>query len=83
AIVFIGVTMACSFKDIDFKDITIAIPAFLAVIMTPFAYNVAYGIAFGMIGYVIMLVFTKQIKKIKAAVWIITALFVLLLILTN
>ncbi|MBE5969393.1 MAG: NCS2 family permease [Lachnospiraceae bacterium] len=83
AVVFIGVTMACSFKDIDFKDITIAIPAFLAVVMTPFAYNVAYGIAFGMIGYVIMLVFTKQIKKIKAGVWIITALFVLLLILTN
>ena len=54
-----------------------------SVTVLPFTYNISYGIAFGMISYVVISVFSGDIKKIKAGSWVITFLFIAMLLLTH
>lgn len=54
ALVIVGVLMISSVKDIDWKDITVAIPCFFTVLMMPLAYSISDGIGFGFITYVIV-----------------------------
>ncbi len=49
----------------------------------PFTYNMSYGIAFGLISYVIIRVFCGDIKKIKPASRVIAGLFVTMRLLTH
>lgn len=49
--------------DIDFSDYTESIPAFLTIVMMPFAYSIAEGIVFGMISFVIVKLIGKNQKK--------------------
>jgi len=48
----------------------------------PFTYNISYGIAFGLISYIIS-VFCGDARKIKGSSWVIGALFVAMLVLTH
>jgi len=41
----------------------------------PFTYNISYGIAFGLISYIIIHAFTGKLKEIKLGTWIIGILF--------
>ncbi|MBQ7786004.1 MAG: hypothetical protein IJ381_07655 [Clostridia bacterium] len=49
----------------------------------PFTYNISYGIAFGLISYIIISCFCGEAKKIKSSYWIIAFLFVAMLLLTH
>ena len=40
-----------SAKEVDWKDFTEAAPAFMAMVMMPFAYSIATGIAYGFVFY--------------------------------
>lgn len=51
ALVMVGLFMIDSIVDINFGDFTESFPAFMTIIMMPFAYSIAEGIAFGMISY--------------------------------
>ena len=62
---------------------TEAIPAFLTIVMMPFAYSIATGIAFGLISYVFVKIFTGKIKDINVGTWIISILFALMFFLTR
>jgi AGZA family xanthine/uracil permease-like MFS transporter len=53
ALVIVGLFMMSPITKIDFNDYTEAIPAFLTIVMMPFAYSIAEGIVFGMVSYVI------------------------------
>ncbi|WP_028560352.1 NCS2 family permease [Paenibacillus pinihumi] len=54
ALIIVGVLMMQSVKDIDFSDMVYAVPAFLTIAMMPFTYNIANGISFGIVFYVIL-----------------------------
>ena len=58
-------------------------PSFLTLAIMPFTYNISYGIAFGLISYIIISSFCGDIKKIKASSLVIAALFVAMLSLTH
>ena len=49
----------------------------------PFTYNISYGIAFGLISYVLIRIFTGKIREVKVGTWVITILFLLMLFLTH
>lgn len=49
----------------------------------PFPYTIAYGIAFGLLSYIIIGIFTGDFKKIRISSWIIAFLFVAMLLLTH
>lgn len=77
ALVIVGLFMMSPITKIDFSDYTEAIPAFLTIVMMPFAYSIAEGIVFGMVSYVILKAITGKFKKVSLVMWILSALFVL------
>ena len=83
ALIYVGILMMTSVKNIEWDDFKISVPAFLTLALMPFTYNISYGIAFGLISYIIISVFCGDIKKIKISSWIIAALFIAMLLLTH
>ena len=77
ALIFVGFLMMQQVTDIDFKDPTDGIPAFITIMVMPFAYSISKGIAFGMIAYVIAKCAGKKIKDIPVATWVLAVIFVL------
>ena len=83
ALIYVGYLMLVSVKNVQWDDLRTGIPAFLTLIMMPFTYNISYGIAFGLISYIIISIFCGDTKKIKGSSWVIAALFVAMLLLTH
>ena len=83
ALIYVGVLMMNCVKNIDWLKIDVAVPAFLTIAMMPFTYNISYGIAFGMISYVLIKLFRGEVKEIKVTTWIITLLFIAMFLFTH
>ena len=83
ALIFVGVMMMNSVKSIEWNDMEEAIPAFFTLVFMPFVYNIAYGIAFGLITYILMKLFLGKIKEIRVGTWIIGILFVVMFLVTR
>lgn len=77
ALVFVGFFMISSVVNINFKDLTEAIPAFLTILIMPLAYSIAEGIVFGIISYVILKMFTGKFKDIPVLLYVLAALFII------
>lgn len=77
ALIYVGVLMLSNIKDVDFSDITDAIPAFITITFMPFTYSIANGIAMGLISYCILKLFTGKRKEIKPLTAIIAIVFAL------
>lgn len=76
ALILVGLFMMSPIKDIDLDDFTEAIPAFLTIVMMPFAYSIAEGIVFGMVSYVILKTLTGKSKDVSFVMYILAVLFV-------
>ena len=83
ALIYVGVLMMNCVKSIDWLKIDVAVPAFLTIAMMPFTYNISYGIAFGMISYVLIKLFRGEVREIKVTTWIITLLFIAMFLFTH
>ena len=83
ALIYVGILMIGSVKDIDWADPTIALPAFLTLTIMSFSYNISYGIAAGLISYVLVKACTGKIKEINVGTWVISALFAAMFFLTH
>lgn len=83
ALVYVGILMMNGVKEIEWTDPAVAVPAFLAIAMMPFTYNISYGIAFGVISYIVIHLFTGKAKQINAGTWAIGALFLAMFLLTH
>ena len=76
-LVIVGCMMAASLKEIDWSDISAAIPAFFASVFMAFSYSISYGIAGGFITYCIVKVCKKEAKDVHPIIWIVSVLFIL------
>ena len=83
ALIYVGVLMMGSVKNIDWGDFKVSVPAFLTLAVMPFTYNISYGIAFGLISYIVISAFCGDFKKIKGSSWVIALLFIATLLLTH
>ena len=83
ALVYVGILMIGGVRGIEWGDPAEAVPAFLTMAMMPFSYNISYGIAFGLISYVFIKIFTGKIKEVNLGTWIITLLFTLMFFLSR
>lgn len=83
ALIYVGVLMMNCVRDIDWLNADTAVPAFLTVAMMPMAYNISYGIAFGIISYIFISLFTGKAKEIKAGTWVIGVLFAVMFFVTH
>jgi AGZA family xanthine/uracil permease-like MFS transporter len=77
ALIFVGFLMMQPVISIDFTDPTEGIPAFLAIVIMPFAYSIADGIVYGIITYVILKAATQKFNDITVITWVLFGLFVL------
>ncbi|WP_151737942.1 NCS2 family permease ['Paenibacillus yunnanensis' Narsing Rao et al. 2020] len=81
ALIIVGVLMAQSIRDIDFQDMVVAIPSFLTFTIMAFTYNIANGISFGIVTYVILACVANLAGKKKYDIhwmmWVLAVLIVL------
>lgn len=77
ALLYVAGLMVRELVEVEWNDITNAIPAALTAIIMPFTYSIAEGIAFGFISYVVIKAFTGRFRDIHIATLIIALLFVL------
>ena len=77
ALIFVGFLMVTAVAEINFDDLTEAIPAYLCLIAMPLLYSISEGIAFGVIAYVVVNLVTGKAKKITPLMYILAVLFIL------
>lgn len=77
ALVIVGVLMLGSVTKINFDDFTEAFPAFLTIVIMPFTYSIANGIAAGIISYPIVKLVTGKGKKVHPLVYILAIIFII------
>lgn len=79
ALIVVGFYMIGCVTDINFNDMVEAIPAFLTIIVMPFAYSIAEGIAAGIISYTVIVLFSGKAKekKLSPLMYVLTILFIL------
>ncbi|MDR0913231.1 MAG: hypothetical protein LBM96_11650, partial [Methanobrevibacter sp.] len=64
-------------KEINWDEMSVAIPAFFASIFMALSYNISYGIATAFITYCITKIIKKQAKDVHIIIWISSILFIL------
>ena len=77
ALLIVGFLMMTQIKDIDWTDVTIALPAFLTIILMPFTYSIAVGIGAGFVTHVVLKVATCKSKTIHPLLWVVAIAFVI------
>ena len=83
ALIYVGVLMMAGVKNLNWEDAAEAVPAFLTLAMMPFTYNISYGICFGLISHIVIKACTGKIKEVKVGTYVISALFLAMLLLTH
>ena len=77
ALLFVGFLMISAVVQIDFNDLTEAIPAYLCLLAMPLMYSISEGIAVGVISYVVINLLCGKAKKVTPLMYILAVLFVL------
>jgi len=78
ALIIVGVLMASSLGNIEWKRFEIAVPAFFTIIAMPLSYSIATGIAIGFIFYPITMIVSghrKEVHPIMYGLWVIFVLY--------
>lgn len=68
--------LANSVREIDWTDYTIAIPAFVTMVMMPFTYSITNGIGMGFITFVVLRLAAGRGREVPAAMYVVSAVFV-------
>jgi AGZA family xanthine/uracil permease-like MFS transporter len=77
ALIIVGTLMMAGVTKINWKDFTEAIPAFLTIVIMPYAYSITEGIAVGFIFYAVLKLVTGKIREVHPILIVFTILFVL------
>ncbi|MGH4038936.1 MAG: NCS2 family permease [Sphaerochaeta sp.] len=77
ALVYVGVLMITPVTDIDFTDITEAVPAFLCILFMVCAYSISDGIMFGILSFVIIKLFCGKKEDITPMTVVVAVLFLI------
>ena len=65
----IGFQMLSSMKSVNYNDKTESLPAFIAVAMTIFTFNIATGLSLSVLSYIILKVFSGKAKEIPKVMY--------------
>lgn len=76
ALIFVGILMLGNIRDVDFSDMSNALPAFCTIVFMPFTYSIANGVAFGLITYCLMNIMTGKRREVRALTFMISVVFV-------
>ncbi|MFE5240997.1 MULTISPECIES: NCS2 family permease [unclassified Streptomyces] len=77
ALIAVGfLILAGNVRDVDWGDYTLAIPAFLAMLMMPLTYSITNGIGIGCIAFSLMRLVAGRGKEVPVAMYVVSAVFV-------
>lgn len=77
ALVIVGMMMMQPVVKINWLDYRDSIPAFITLVVMPFAYSISDGILIGMISYVVLNACCGRFSKITPTMWVLAILFIL------
>lgn len=76
ALVTVGfLILANSIKAIDWADYTIAIPAFVTIVMMPFTYSITNGIGMGFIVFCVMRLAAGRGREVPVPMYAVATVF--------
>jgi AGZA family xanthine/uracil permease-like MFS transporter len=67
--------MSPSFKNMDFRNYSESVPAFITMIVMPFSHSLVEGISIGVLSYVLINCITGNLKKISIGTYFIAVFF--------
>ncbi|MCX5410935.1 NCS2 family permease [Streptomyces sp. NBC_00059] len=77
ALIAVGfLILAGNVRDVDWGDYTLAIPAFLAMLMMPLTYSITNGIGIGCIAFSAMRLVAGRGREVPVAMYVVSAVFV-------
>jgi len=76
ALILVGFLMMSVVKEIDFRDYTESIPAFLALVTIPYTFSIADGIGVGFISYVFLKLVSGRYREVHPLLYVLAAVFV-------
>jgi AGZA family xanthine/uracil permease-like MFS transporter len=77
ALIIVGTLMMSGVTRIDWNDFTEAIPAFLTIVIMPYAFSITEGIAVGFIFYTMLKLVTGKIREVHPILIVFAVLFIL------
>lgn len=77
ALIFVGILMLSNIRDVDFHDMTEALPAFCTIVFMPFTYSIANGVAVGLITFCLIKLFCGKFREVRPLALIVALIFVL------
>lgn len=75
ALIYVGVLMIAGLKNIDFDDISQALPAAFMLIAMPISGSIGHAIGLGLIAYTVIKVFTGKAKDVKVLTYVLSLIF--------
>ncbi|SNS76096.1 putative MFS transporter, AGZA family, xanthine/uracil permease [Geodermatophilus pulveris] len=76
ALVVVGALMISQIRHLQWDDLSLVIPAFLALALMPFTYSITNGIGAGVISYVLLRTAVGRRREVHPLMWLIAAVFV-------
>ena len=77
ALIMIGFLMLKNVLKLNLEDLSETLPACMTLIITPLTFNIAHGIAFGVISYPIVKLISGKYKEVTPLMYILAAGFIL------
>jgi len=75
ALFYVACLMLRELTELDWGEVTEAVPAVITALVMPFTYSIANGLAFGFISYAAIKLCTGRARDVHVMVWIIAAIF--------
>ena len=75
ALVVVGVLLMGQIRHIDFSDFTIALPAFVTIVLMPFTYSITNGVGAGFISFVVLKAATGKARQVHPLMWVVAIVF--------
>ncbi|GGM43202.1 MFS transporter [Longimycelium tulufanense] len=75
ALVIVGALMIGQIREIDFTDFSMALPAFLTIVVMPFTYSIANGIGAGFVSYVLLRAVSGRARSVHPLMWVVAVAF--------
>ncbi len=76
ALVVVAIIMMRNVTEVAWDELTDAVPAGLTILVMPFTFSIAYGIAAGIIAYPLVKAASGDFDAVRAGQWVLAGLFV-------
>jgi AGZA family xanthine/uracil permease-like MFS transporter len=75
-LVVVGLIMLSNVAEIAWDDLSFAVPAGLTILVMPFTFSIAYGIAAGIVSYPVVKSAVGEFDEVSAGQWVLSGAFV-------